>query len=61
MATYKDNEDLITIGAYERGRNPKVDLAVAMNEKIEMYLKQDRNDSNTYQESSAILGQLTGR
>ena len=60
MATYRDNEDLITIGAYEKGRNQKLDLAVAMNENIELYLKQGRDESNTYQQSLAILGQMIG-
>jgi len=34
LATYNQSEDLINIGAYEKGSNPKIDLAI---EKIDVY------------------------
>lgn len=40
MATYKENEDLINIGAYKDGSNPKVDYAKAMIDRVYGFLKQ---------------------
>jgi flagellum-specific ATP synthase len=40
VATYKKAEDLINIGAYAKGSNPKIDLAIAMNERINQFLQQ---------------------
>jgi flagellum-specific ATP synthase len=40
-ATYKEAEDLINIGAYVKGSNPRIDYAISMIEKIRDYLRQD--------------------
>lgn len=51
MAVYAENEDLINIGAYEKGSNPEVDTAITLKPKIDEFLKQgiyeyfDFNDS----------------
>ena len=58
MALYKDNEDLINIGAYEMGRNPKVDRAIELHEQIENFLKQDRNESSSIDQTLALLSQI---
>ena len=44
IATYRDNEDLITIGAYKAGQNLKVDRAVSLNDKINGFLKQKESE-----------------
>lgn len=41
MAAYKQSEDLITVGAYARGSNPKVDKAIAIIDDLNALLKQD--------------------
>jgi flagellum-specific ATP synthase len=41
MATYSDAEDLIAIGAYVDGNNPKIDYAKMMIDKINAFLRQD--------------------
>ncbi len=41
MATYKKMEDMINLGAYKAGSNPKVDYAVGLIDKLREYLKQD--------------------
>ncbi|MCD2345231.1 flagellar protein export ATPase FliI [Clostridium guangxiense] len=51
LATYKNNEDLINIGAYARGSNKKVDAAIAYNDKINSYLKQGINEKAPIEES----------
>lgn len=40
LAVYKEAEDLINIGAYKTGSNPKIDRAVKQIEYINAYLKQ---------------------
>ncbi len=40
MAVYRDHEDLISIGAYRRGSNPRVDRAIDMRDSIELFLRQ---------------------
>ena len=58
IATYRDNEDLITIGAYKPGQNPKVDLAVALNDKLNDFLKQKPDEKFTIQDSWNILAEI---
>lgn len=41
MAAYKQSEDLIAVGAYARGSNPKVDKAIAVIDDINALLQQD--------------------
>jgi flagellum-specific ATP synthase len=41
MASYKQNEDLISVGAYARGSNSKVDKAIAVIDDINNLLRQD--------------------
>jgi flagellum-specific ATP synthase len=40
LAAYRDHEDLISIGAYRRGANRRVDAAIEMLEEIHKYLRQ---------------------
>lgn len=50
LATYKDAEDLINLGAYVKGSNKKIDLAIKYNESINKFLKQgieERSDFDT--------------
>ncbi len=41
VATYREVEDLINIGAYAKGSNPKVDYAISMIDKVTDYFRQD--------------------
>lgn len=40
MATYKKFEDMINLGAYKSGSNPKVDYAIKMIDTLRAYLRQ---------------------
>lgn len=51
MATYKDSEDLINIGAYVKGSNEKVDLSIKYIDIINEYLCQDVNERTEFDES----------
>jgi flagellum-specific ATP synthase len=43
-ALYEHNRDLITIGAYQRGSDPRIDNAIARWPHIESYLRQDMRE-----------------
>lgn len=55
MATYRDAEDLINIGAYKKGSNPKIDKAVDHNEKIELFLKQKVMEKISFEQTLKII------
>ncbi|GFO58593.1 flagellum-specific ATP synthase FliI [Geomonas silvestris] len=45
LAAYRQAEDMINIGAYKMGSNPKIDYAVAKMDQMVAYLKQDISDA----------------
>ena len=51
MATYRKNQDLISIGAYEKGSNPGIDAAIQLHEPLNTFLKQDFRSSFTRDKS----------
>ena len=55
LATYRKAEDLINIGAYAAGSNPKIDLAVQMIDPINRFLRQAIAETATYEESLQAL------
>ena len=55
MATYKDSEDLINIGAYVKGSSEKIDNAIKYNDSIEAFLKQDTNENTDINVSLSVL------
>ena len=59
MAVYKESEDLINIGAYVKGSNEEIDMAVAKNKAINMFLQQkvDENISpeDTFEAMKMII------
>ncbi|MGA2296458.1 MAG: flagellar protein export ATPase FliI [FCB group bacterium] len=58
MAIYRGAEDLISVGAYQPGTNAKIDLAVAMNDKINAFLRQDIYESSKFDETVEKLKSL---
>lgn len=55
LATYKEAEDLINIGAYVSGSNKKIDVAVQYNPYIEKFLKQGIKEKCGFDESVRTL------
>lgn len=51
LATYKQSEDLINIGAYKAGSNPGIDYAISKHDQIIAYLKQAIADPVPMQEA----------
>lgn len=46
LATYREAEDLVNIGAYVKGSNPKIDEAIRKHPKLESFLIQDMNEAD---------------
>jgi flagellum-specific ATP synthase len=65
---YQQNRDLVTVGAYRRGSDARVDLAVEQWPKIVEFLRQDMYEpvgvARSYEELKALVngfsGQITG-
>lgn len=55
MAVYQDARDLIDVGAYEHGSNPKIDIAIQMMPEIDNFLRQRIADDVSM---DSTLGQL---
>ncbi len=58
LASYQEAEDLITIGAYKQGQNPKVDRAVAKMEAVTAFLRQAVNEPTSLERSWLSMGQI---
>ena len=46
LATYREAEDLINIGAYVKGSNPKIDISIQKHPDLESFLIQDMNETD---------------
>ncbi|MCI2047876.1 MAG: FliI/YscN family ATPase [Faecalibacterium sp.] len=55
MSVYKDNEDLISIGAYKPGTNPELDNAIAHMAKINRFLCQKVEESFDYTDTVKLM------
>ncbi len=60
LATYRDAEDLINIGAYSAGSNARIDEAMAKADAIQAFLRQGLNERSTLEEGAAALAALAG-
>jgi flagellum-specific ATP synthase len=57
-AAYAENRDLITIGAYAKGSDPRVDEAIQHWPQLQKFLQQDGNESISFAQSFAALQAL---
>jgi flagellum-specific ATP synthase len=60
LALYRQKEDLITIGAYVPGTDPRLDHAIALQPAVEAFLKQNPGDSVPAEAADAQLLELVG-
>lgn len=58
LAIYREQQDLISIGAYRQGTNKEVDQAIAAREGIQRYLAQGMKESASFDQSRDALIQL---
>jgi flagellum-specific ATP synthase len=55
LAAYREKEDLISIGAYQRGTDPLLDAAVALRPRINTFLRQQVHEPSSLEEADAEL------
>jgi flagellum-specific ATP synthase len=55
LATYRDSEDLINIGAYQRGSNAEIDKSLDAIEQIQAFTRQKTSEKVDYQEAQERL------
>ncbi len=58
LAAYRESEDLISIGAYQSGSNPTVDISLKMKEVMRAYLRQGMTESAPLESSLDQLLQI---
>lgn len=58
LAVYKEAEDLINIGAYKPGANPKIDKAVKLIDPINDFLRQRVEEGTSFPQTLKLLQQL---
>jgi len=60
LATYKAGRDLVDIGAYREGANPRLDQALARLPAIHAFLQQGTHDPSSLEETLELLGMIAG-
>lgn len=60
IASYKEAEDLINIGAYSKGSNPKIDEAIAKNSAINSFLRQAKDEKFSFEDTQALMKGIAG-
>ena len=60
MATYSDNETMITAGIYQKGNSPEIDIAIDKHSAIEEFLKQEEYEPCPMGDTLKKLSELTG-
>ena len=58
MSVYEKNADLVSIGAYKPGSNPKLDHALKKMDAINQFLTQGINEAFSYEESLSQLRRI---
>jgi flagellum-specific ATP synthase len=59
LASYREKEDLISIGAYQRGTDPMLDAAIALKGEIDAFLRQRVDEPSTVEGADGALLALT--
>lgn len=54
-SNYNKNQDLINVGAYTQGSDPRIDLAIQVNPQMLMFLQQGMDEAVNYKDSVDTL------
>ena len=54
-AAYREKEDLIMVGAYQKGSDPQVDAAIVLRDRVLAFLQQRAQDNTTSADSRSAL------
>lgn len=55
LSVYKEAEELISLGAYKPGSNPRLDFAVRSKDEIDLFLKQPIDEFSSFEEIKNAL------
>ena len=58
LATLRDSDDLVSVGAYVAGSNPRIDQALTKRDAIDAFLRQSSDDATSFQDAVAALERL---
>ena len=58
MGVYEKNADLVSIGAYKAGTNPKLDYALSKIDGIQQFLMQGIQEGFSYEEDLELMRKL---
>lgn len=58
MALYDDMAEMIRLGAYRKGSDPEVDLAIQYHQPLENFLRQRKTESTSLEDGYAQLGAI---
>jgi flagellum-specific ATP synthase len=58
LSTYKDAEDLINIGAYAAGSNPKIDYAISKIDTANAFLRQQVDEQSDFDGAGGSLEEM---
>ena len=58
LATYKEAEDLINIGAYKPGSNVRIDKAIKVIDAVNDFLRQTADDPTSYTQTIRRMQQI---
>lgn len=61
LAIYTESEDLISVGAYIKGKNLALDKAVELNGPISNFLRQEVDEKYSYEETLELLENIMGQ
>ncbi|HTQ05944.1 MAG TPA: FliI/YscN family ATPase [Polyangiaceae bacterium] len=61
LAAYEEKRDLVTLGAYVAGTDPRVDAAIRARADLERWLKQDANEATPFARTLEELSALARR
>jgi type III secretion protein N (ATPase) len=61
LSAYEEKRDLITLGAYTKGSDARVDLAVRALPELERFLKQDAGERAEWEETMGKVREMAGR
>jgi flagellum-specific ATP synthase len=60
MAVYADAEDMVNLGAYARGSNPQLDMAIALHPEVDKFLIQPVDDKSEFKLTVDKVAALAG-
>ncbi|MFN7980572.1 MAG: FliI/YscN family ATPase [Vicinamibacterales bacterium] len=58
LATLRDSEDLVSVGAYVPGSNPRIDQALTKRDSVDAFLRQPADEATVYADAVSELERL---